>query len=405
MKIVLVVLGIQWIWFQPFAVPSGSMEPTIHGDEHFFVGDRVAVNKHRYGIRVPFTNKLIYRGADPQRWDIVVFNNPDKNAKHGILVKRLVGLPGERIHIRGGKVYVNGKALELPADMPPVQYTSGDMTDPEEVKRKLDRMNLSPADRRAYEAEIMRVSVANSGLAQFKYGVLLEDEYSVVPPDHYLMLGDNSANSGDGRVFGWVPRENLIGPVFCIWWPFSHGRDFTGFTKTWWGKPLLYGIPALFILYEILSASFVRSWRVSHAGPGELFQKGDHVVVNQAAFGVRLPLLGARVTQGRPPRRNELVFYVAPGPDGSEQLCMGHVFGFPGDSVTADAGGDGRGSGASVVPAGHYFIRQSSAGRETAKPACVAHGDLAGSVMAVWWPVSRARSFAAPDDGDGGRAS
>lgn len=391
LKIVAAVLLIEWVWFQPFMVPSASMDPTLKGDPSFFVGDRVAVNKHQYGIRVPFMNKLLFRCADPKRWDIVVFNSPDPKAVHPILVKRIVGLPGERIHIREGKVFVNGKALELPEGMPPVFYTSGDLTNSEDVKRHVEQSNLPPELRPDYEAKIMRAFVEASGMPNFKYGVLLEDEYSLIPADHYLMLGDNSSNSADGRVFGWTPRENLIGPVFAVWWPTGHARDFTGFSKTWWGGLLLYGLPGFLVFYEVVGASFMRSWRVSQAMPGEPFKKGDRVLVNQAAFGVRAPLLGVRLTTGRVPRRGELVFYYAPDERGVSQMCAGRICGLPGETVEP-AGSDSEAT-ACAVPAEHYYVQPPAEDAAVAQPMWVAHRDLCGSVLAVWWPLWRVRSF------------
>ena len=91
------------------------------------------------------------------------------------------------------------------------------------------------------------------------YGSQRGDEYQVVPEGHYLMLGDNSLNSVDGRMFGWVPRENLYGRASAVFWPISHRRDFTGFSHTWWGKLLIYGIPLLIVVFE------VRHWRKERA--------------------------------------------------------------------------------------------------------------------------------------------
>ncbi|HNV21125.1 MAG TPA: S26 family signal peptidase, partial [Candidatus Hydrogenedentes bacterium] len=77
LKVVVVVLLIRWLWFEPFSIPSGSMEPTLHGDAKFLKGDRVAVNKLAYGPRVPFSNMRLIDLGDPERWDIVVFITPE----------------------------------------------------------------------------------------------------------------------------------------------------------------------------------------------------------------------------------------------------------------------------------------------------------------------------------------
>ena len=67
-----------------------------------------------------------------------------------------------------------------------------------------------------------------------KYGILPDDEYSMAPEDCYLVCGDNSGDSADGRVFGWLPNGHILGRAFCIWGPPSRMRDLTGFSKTWW---------------------------------------------------------------------------------------------------------------------------------------------------------------------------
>src|SRR5262249_43818122 len=128
----------------------------------------------------------------------------EPDAIHPTLVKRIVGMPGETISIHDGKVFADGKELTPPPGMPENQYyTSGE---------------------------------SRSGM---KYGVRPEPEFSQVPEGHYLVLGDNSGNSRDGRYFGWLPEENIVGRVACIWWPPQRGRDFTGFTKTLWWHTLM----------------------------------------------------------------------------------------------------------------------------------------------------------------------
>jgi len=208
-----VLLPVQWAIAQPFKIPSSSMEPTLHGKGNFVTDDRVLVNKWVYGVRVPFTNTRIWEGQDPQRWDIVVFHSAEKDAEHGTLVKRIVGLPGEDVLIRDGKVWVNGEALAPGDGLPEGQRYTAD--------------------------------------ASMRYGVFDTPESMHVPEDHYLVLGDNSGNSRDGRYFGWLPKDHILGRVSNIWWPPSHWRDFTGFSGTWWGRLLLYGVPALLIGHEI----------------------------------------------------------------------------------------------------------------------------------------------------------
>ncbi|GMV99871.1 MAG: hypothetical protein AMXMBFR84_10100 [Candidatus Hydrogenedentota bacterium] len=237
------ILTVWWLLVQPFRIPSDSMVPTLEGDERFFSGDRVFVNKLAYGIHLPFTTKRILTWDAPKRWDIVVFRtiNPAEGQK--VLIKRVVGLPGETIRIRDHKVYVNGEAVEMPERMPDVKYFNLD--DYQSVLRAAE----SEDDVRNALGIIQSYPVL--------YGCSDVPEYSVVPEGHYLMLGDNSQHSFDGRFYGWVPERHIFGRAFCVWWPFSRWSDLTGFSGTWWGKLLLFGIPASLIGFE-----FFR-WRMS----------------------------------------------------------------------------------------------------------------------------------------------
>jgi len=168
---VLIVLAIKAWVVNPYRIPSSSMEPTLHcartagvpstGCEAHF-SDRVLANRFIYHLR------------DPHRGEIVVFNTPPKAAIEcgagGTFVKRLIGLPGEKIREKDGSFYVNGKKLDDSSYIKP--------------GRRDDR----------------------SG-------------FWIVPKDSYFFVGDNRTQSCDSRRWGPVPRGNLIGPVFATYWP------------------------------------------------------------------------------------------------------------------------------------------------------------------------------------------
>lgn len=275
------VLAFRWAVAEPYKIPSGSMEPTLYGDERLFRGDRVFVNKWIYGLRIPFTKTRIFRLYEPQRWDIVVFKSPEKDPEHDTLIKRVVGLPGERIKIQNGHIVANGQPVEFPPELREVlNYTTELAHSDNDVRYLLLQLAkqgripslLNPAHRdvREFVAEMAKLgeTLKDTDLAglteteirylsrdlspaalylgenmlkirqeqqyPLRYGVLDDDEYAVVPPDCYLLCGDNSGNSVDGRVFGWVPNGNVVGRAFCIWWPLNHLRDLTGFSYTLW---------------------------------------------------------------------------------------------------------------------------------------------------------------------------
>ncbi|SEA82463.1 signal peptidase I Serine peptidase. MEROPS family S26A [Paraburkholderia sartisoli] len=164
-------------------VPSGSMLPTIRE------GDRILVDKMAYDLRIPFTHIAIAHLHDPRRGDIVTI---DSSAAHELIVKRLIGLPGDRIAMRDNVLYVNG----VRADYQPMRQAPlpGDALSPGDYLR----------ERFGGVSHAVRLSeVAPSPRRSF--GPV------TVPPNAYLMLGDNRDDSADSRYFGFFPRNELMG--------------------------------------------------------------------------------------------------------------------------------------------------------------------------------------------------
>jgi signal peptidase I len=177
---------------QAFSIPSGSMERTL------LVGDYLLVNKLAYGIRNPFTNKVLIPTGTPQRGDIIVFiypQSPDKD-----YIKRVIGLPGDRIQITNKKLFINGQVTQIPPpsnnpDAPQAMYSDPEIT-------PTQRDNFGPV---------------------------------VVPKDSYFVMGDNRDRSYDSRFWGFVPDKDLKGRAFIIY--FSWAGD---------GQPQATLIPSLF---------------------------------------------------------------------------------------------------------------------------------------------------------------
>lgn len=373
---------IRWPIAEPYRIPSGSMEPTLHGDDRIGRGDRVFVNKWIYGVRWPFMNKRIWHGVKPQRWDIVVFKTVEEDALHKTLVKRIVGLPGERIHIQGGKVYVNGTPLEIPSFMPEDMYYT------------------SPPP----------------GFSNMVYGIRAEDQYCVVPEGQYLVLGDNSASSRDGRFFGWLPGDNMVGRVACIWWPPTRWRDFTGFSKTLWWRTLV----ALLAAAACIRLLIGRSYPMREAEGKRTLR----YFVSFLSLGLRIPFTQSWALRWGKMRRGDTVIYEplsSKAPKGA--ILCGRIAALPGEKAVIvngelqidgeplkDAGalsaavygskhpdavfGRGKGKDHSLVPPGHYFILLD-APEEPDDPVWdsrilgwIPEKQITGKATAIWWPPS-----------------
>jgi signal peptidase I len=183
-----------------FVIPSGSMEKTL------LVGDHLLVDRITFAPPTKWMPLVRYR--EPKRGDVVVFRKPvmddpnkDGNLQYLTLVKRLIGLPGDHIHLHDGIVSINGVAQDQPHAQP---------TTPENHVAFLDEFPSVPPDPEPgnFIPETWAVDFPSH----------IENGDLVVPPGHYFMMGDNRHNSADSRFWGFVPRENILGrPLFNYW--------------------------------------------------------------------------------------------------------------------------------------------------------------------------------------------
>jgi signal peptidase I len=156
-----------------YVVPSGSMEPTV------VVGDQICVNKAAYGLRVPASKTYVLEGQGPKRGDVVVLASPSDGE---VLLKRVVAVPGDVVQVAGGHVRIDGTEA-------PVREEDGRLV--EELGGKEHALSS-------------------------EYGGGPDFGPTKVPADAYLVLGDNRGNSRDGRFFGWVQREAVLGKAVAV---------------------------------------------------------------------------------------------------------------------------------------------------------------------------------------------
>ena len=187
--VILIVLLLRSFLAEPFRIPSGSMMPTL------LVGDFILVNKFAYGIRLPVLNTKIIEIGEPQRGDVVVFRYPEDPSID--YIKRVVGLPGDRIAYHDKILYINGKPM--PQEIIGTYVGSG------------AGMASTGASHRIEDLMGVRHEIL------VRPGVSGVEGETVVPPGYYFMMGDNRDNSRDSRYFGPVPEQNLVGKAFMIW--------------------------------------------------------------------------------------------------------------------------------------------------------------------------------------------
>ncbi len=202
--VILIVFLLRSFLVEPFKIPSSSMVPTL------LVGDFILVNKFTYGIRLPVANRKIVALGSPERGDVMVFRFPEDPSLD--YIKRVVGLPGDRVEYRNKKLSLNGSPVPLrQVD----DYLSKERM--QFSRRFVETLN-------GEEHEILLDEDAPAGMMPgraFPYAGNCNYNSSgvacTVPAGHYFVMGDNRDNSSDSRVWGFVPDENIVGKAFFIW--------------------------------------------------------------------------------------------------------------------------------------------------------------------------------------------
>jgi signal peptidase I len=183
---------------EPFRIPSDSMMPTL------LDGDFILVSKFAYGIKLPVINRQIIEVGEPRRGDVVVFRypglGPDDPLRNQDYIKRVIGLPGDRIVVRDRRIFVNDEPVEL-RPVGPYEVES----------RTRDYRGYAVLEERLGEVS-HRILLGRA--PQFAGGP--EGEWTVGPGEYFVM-GDNRSNSQDSRIWGMVPERNLVGRAFFIW--------------------------------------------------------------------------------------------------------------------------------------------------------------------------------------------
>ncbi|MFZ6772902.1 signal peptidase I [Undibacterium sp. SXout7W] len=202
--VIALVFCLRSFLYEPFKIPSSSMLPTL------FVGDLILVNKFTYGIRLPVINKKVIEINQPQRGDVMVFKYPEDTAVD--YIKRVVGVPGDKIVYKNKRLSINGNQLNYQA-LP-------DFLDEERLTySKQLKENLTGVSHHILNDEQAPAFVREPhnfpSREMCTYNV---DGFACTVPDgQYFMMGDNRDNSLDSRYWGFVPDKNIVGKAFFIW--------------------------------------------------------------------------------------------------------------------------------------------------------------------------------------------
>lgn len=171
-------------------IPSGSMQPTL------LVGDNVLVNKLAYDLKIPFTTWHLASWSNPKRGEVVVFYGPQDRIR---MVKRVIGLPGDKIELRDNTLFINGQAQKYSSSEPNCRLP--------EIERNLCRFSREKLGDKLHDIMTIPFATPHQNFGPIE-----------VPVDKYFLLGDCRDNSKDSRFWGFVERNDILGRVEAVLW-------------------------------------------------------------------------------------------------------------------------------------------------------------------------------------------
>jgi len=196
--VLLLVFVLRSFLFEPFRIPSGSLEPTL------LTGDFILVNKFTYGLRLPVIHTKIFGSGKPERGDIMIFRWPADVSYN--FIKRVIGLPGDKISYINKELFINGQKVSQ-------AFIEKSVTDLE-------------------SGEEWQATLKEENLLGVKHQIFVQPDKSsrnytdiTVPDNMYFVMGDNRDDSADSRFWGFVPSENIVGKAVLIWMSWN-SRDY-----------------------------------------------------------------------------------------------------------------------------------------------------------------------------------
>ena len=218
---ILIAIIIRTFLFEPFKIPSGSMYPTLHVGDYLFVSKYTyGYSKHSFPFSLPLFEGRIW-ADQPQRGDVVVFKFPQDNKTD--FIKRIIGLPGDKIKMHDGILYINGKPVER-----------------QQIEDFVIRDKFGNGERYRQYVETLPNGVKHNILEISDQQEFVDNMVEVtVPENSYFVMGDNRDRSDDSRLsVGFVPFENLVGKA--RWLFFSHNTDDAWYKPWAWTKKIRF---------------------------------------------------------------------------------------------------------------------------------------------------------------------
>ncbi|NBX75039.1 MAG: signal peptidase I [Proteobacteria bacterium] len=211
---VLALVVIRSFIFESFKIPSSSMVPTLH------IGDHIFVSKFDYGLNIPFTKLELVRWGQPKRGDVIVFLFPKDESLH--YVKRVIGVPGDTIEIRGREIFVNNAKVSLEP-----------VSDPKQVEEAYAGIQESGM---LFQEKIDGRDHWVRFLPPERAGFIGMKQKETIPPDRFFVMGDNRDDSYDSRSWGFVARENIKGRARVIWLSIKPSDDWISPRTVTWSR-------------------------------------------------------------------------------------------------------------------------------------------------------------------------